>query len=48
MENDRWLKESNYQIKKKSERQEKKETYNYLGILETDNIKQAVMKKILK
>ena len=43
--NDTRRKESNYQIKKKSERSEKKETYKNLEILEPDTVKELEMKE---
>ena len=48
MENDKWWKEENYQIKKKSEHSEKKKNYKYLEILEADAIKQVEMKEKVK
>ena len=42
---DKWLKEYNYQIKKKIRTLGERETYKYLGILDADTIKQSKMKQ---
>ena len=48
MANDTWRTEWIYQIKTRLERLDKKETYQYLGILEADTIKWVEMKEKIK